>query len=362
MNKLQSIFQLLLVALCASCAHGGSESVVIPRPLSVQSGQGCFRVGDALTTVFDAPDSVAQPLAAYLRSCPLPCVVSGEDVPDRGVLRFELSDDRKLPSSAEGYALSVRKDGITVRSCGAAGLFYGLQTLLQLYDRHGARIPAQEITDAPRFAWRGLHLDVSRHFFDKAFVMKQLRLMASLKLNRLHLHLTDGAGWRLAVDRYPQLTERTAWRIGRTWQEWQDEGRRYAHEGDSAAYGGYYTKTDICEIVACADSLHIVVVPEIEMPAHSEEVLAVFPELSCTGRPDGGELCIGNEATFKFLENVLEEVLELFPSEYIHMGCDEASKTAWASCPKCRKRMESCLLYTSPSPRDLSTARMPSSA
>lgn len=340
MNKLRSIFQLLVAVLCAGCAHDGAESVVIPHPVSVQAGAGSFKVGDTLATVFDAPDSVVRPLAAYLRTCPLPCAMPGDDVSGRGALRFELSDDGALPTSAEGYALSIRPECVTIRSRGAAGLFYGLQTLLQLYDYHGARIPAQEIVDAPRFAWRGLHLDVSRHFFDKAFVLKQLRMMASLKLNRLHLHLTDGAGWRLAVDRYPQLTETAAWRIGRTWREWQTEGRCYASEGDPDAYGGYYTKADVREMVACGDSLHIVIVPEIEMPAHSEEVLAVFPELSCTGKPGAGDFCIGNDATFEFLENVLAETLELFPSAYIHIGGDEASKVAWATCPKCRARME----------------------
>lgn len=340
MNNFRFVFQLLLAVLCAGCAHGVAENVVIPRPASVRACGGCFRVDDAFAVVFDAPDSIAQPLAAYLRGCVLPIAEPCDDAPGRCVLRFELSGEVSLPPSAEGYALSVCPEGVTVRSRGAAGLFYGLQTLLQLYERHGARIPAQEILDAPRFAWRGLHLDLSRHFFDKAFVVKQLHMMASLKLNRLHLHLTDGAGWRLAVEGYPPLTETAAWRIGRTWREWQAGGCRYAREGDPGAYGGYYTKADVREIVACADSLHIVVVPEIEMPAHSEEVLAAFPCLSCTGQPGAGDFCIGNESTFEFLENVLAEVMELFPSEYIHIGGDEASKRTWASCPKCRARME----------------------
>lgn len=339
MNKLLFLFLPLFAALCAGCMRNETECVVIPRPMSVQTGTGSFRVGNTLATVFNAPDSIAQPLADYLQNSPLPCTVS-EHASDRGVLQFTISDDAALPASAEGYALSVRPEGITIRSRGAAGLFYGFQTLLQLYDHHGEQIPAQEIVDAPRFAWRGLHLDVSRHFFDKAFVLKQLRMMASLKFNRLHLHLTDGAGWRLAIDRYPQLTEKAAWRIGRTWREWQTGGCRYANENDSDAYGGYYTKADIREIIAYADSLHIVIVPEIEMPAHSEEVLAVFPELSCTGKPGTGDFCIGSESTFEFLENVLAETMDLFSSEYIHIGGDEASKAAWATCPKCRARMK----------------------
>ena len=343
MNRLRFGIVLLTAALCAGCARKGAECVVIPRPVSVEPAAGAFRVGDMLPTVIDAPDSVALPLAAFISTCPLPCSVSeptAADAPSgKGVLRIELSDDAALPRSIEGYTLSVHPQGIIVRSRGGAGLFYGVQTLLQLYDAHSGRIPSQEMVDSPRFAWRGLHLDVSRHFFDKAFDMKQMRMMAALKLNRLHLHLTDGAGWRLAIDRYPQLAERAAWRIGRTWQEWQAGGCRYAHEGDADACGGYYTREDIRELTEYAAALHITIVPEIEMPAHSEEVLALFPELSCTGKGGTGDFCIGNEGTFEFLENVLSEVMEMFPSEYIHIGGDEAAKTAWAACPKCRARM-----------------------
>ena len=232
--------------------------------------------------------------------------------------------------------------GAVVWARGEAGLFYGLQALLQLRGRYGDKIPAQRIVDAPRFGYRGMHLDESRHFFGKEFVKKQLRMMASLKLNRLHWHLTDGGGWRIEIDRYPELTEIAAWRAVEPWQEWLDAGRRpFGRREDPNAYGGFYTKEEIREVVAYADSLHITVIPEIEMPGHSEEVLAVYPELSCAGKPYVyDDLCIGNDKTFEFLENVLTEVMELFPSEYIHIGGDEATKKGWATCPKCRARMQ----------------------
>ncbi|EKC52778.1 beta-hexosaminidase precursor, partial [human gut metagenome] len=169
----------------------------------------------------------------------------------------------------------------------------------------------------------------------------QLRMMASLKLNRLHWHLTDGAGWRIQIDRYPLLTEVAAWRRGATWQQWRDGGAEYCRFDDPEASGGYYTKEEIREVVAYADSLHITVIPEIEMPGHSEEVLAVYPGLSCKGEPySGGDFCIGNDATFEFLENVLTEVMELFPSEYIHIGGDECPKTRWEKCPACQARIK----------------------
>lgn len=337
--KLKRCFVLLAAALCCAACGGAPECAVIPRPASVNDLSGRFRMCGPLALSFDAPVATAEVLSAYLQTTALSCRTDDSDA-TANYLRFELSDDGDLPASEEGYSLTIRPEGITIRSHGEAGLFYGLQTLLQLCRQYGDEIPARGIVDAPRFAYRGLHLDVSRHFFDKEFVKKQLRMMASLKLNRLHWHLTDGAGWRIAIDRYPLLTEVAAWRCGVTWQEWQAGGRCYCRSGEPGAYGGFYTKDDIREVVAYAGSLHITVIPEIEMPGHSEEVLAVYPELSCSGGPSGsGEFCIGNDATFEFLENVLTEVMALFPSEYIHIGGDEASKTAWANCPKCRRRM-----------------------
>lgn len=336
------LFLVGALLLCGACEHSARENALLPEPVAVREYPGSFKIHEPLSLWIDAPDSIARPLADYLRTTPIECVrEERKRHAAKNYLHLLLSKGDSLPESPEGYVLAIRPAGITVRSHGEAGLFYGLQTLLQLHAQYGDRIPAQKITDYPRFAWRGLHLDVSRNFFDKEFVKKQLRMMASLKLNRLHWHLTDGAGWRLAVDAYPRLTEEAAWRVGKTWQEWRRGGSRYARRGDPEASGGYYTKEQVRDVLALADSLHITVVPEIEMPGHSEEVLAVYPELSCSGRPGvNGEFCLGNEQTYVFLERVFSEVLELFPSEFIHIGGDEASSRAWMACPKCLALME----------------------
>jgi hexosaminidase len=184
-------------------------------------------------------------------------------------------------------------------------------------------------------------LDVSRHFYPVEFVKKQIRAMARFKLNRLHLHLTDAAGWRLEIARYPRLTDFAAWRTHPDWKSWWNGGRQYAERGSADAYGGYYTRNDIRELVEYALVHYITMIPEIEMPSHSEEVLTAYPELSCTHEPyKQADFCPGNEQTFEFLQGVLDEVMELFPSEYIHVGGDEAGKGAWRTCPLCRARMD----------------------
>ena len=242
---------------------------------------------------------------------------------------------------AEGYRLRIDGDGVQLDARTEAGLFYGKQTLLQLLTPEG--LPYVDITDAPRFAYRGLHLDVSRHFFPKEEVMKIMNAMAYYKLNTLHLHLTDAAGWRIQIDKYPKLTSEAAYRTESDWRKWWDSStdRKYLTEGTPGAYGGYYTKEDIRDILAYAKEKHINVIPEIEFPGHSEEVFIAYPELCCAGKPyTSSDFCIGNPKSFQFMEDVLTEVMELFPSEYIHVGGDEASKAAWKKCPKCQALMK----------------------
>ncbi|MDE6490918.1 MAG: family 20 glycosylhydrolase, partial [Muribaculaceae bacterium] len=195
------------------------------------------------------------------------------------------------------------------------------------------------VTESPRLPYRGMMIDVSRHFHDKDFILKQIDAMASLKLNNLHLHLTDGAGWRLEIQRYPRLSKYAAWRPQRLCMDWEENGKQYCDENTPGAYGGYFTRDDIKEIVDYAADRYINVIPEIEMPAHSEEVIAAYPELNCTGASGSREFCPGNEATFEFIENVLDEVMEMFPSQYIHVGGDEANKSGWRQCDRCAKRM-----------------------
>ena len=249
--------------------------------------------------------------------------------------------DSSIVTGNEAYRIEIDKKGVRLSANTETGIFYGLQTLLQLLNNGDNKtLPALTINDSPRFPYRGLHLDVSRHFFDKEFVKKQLNAMAYFKMNRLHWHLTDGAGWRIEIKKYPRLTSFAAWRPFDKLNDWWVGGRTFCEQDDPRAVGGYYTQDDIREVVAYAAERHITIIPEIEMPGHSEEVLATYPELSCSGKPYvNADFCIGTEKTFEFLENVLLEVIDLFPSEYIHIGGDEASKSSWNTCPRCQKRM-----------------------
>jgi len=196
----------------------------------------------------------------------------------------------------------------------------------------------------PSFAWRGMHLDVSRHFFPKEFIKKYIDLISFHKMNVFHWHLTDDNGWRIEIEKYPLLTEVSAWRADRSGVPWTEcEPQR---PGEPATYGGYFSKEDIREIVAYANERFVKIVPEIEMPGHTSEVFAAYPEFSCSGKknavqtgsywPNKEIFCAGKEETFHFLGNVLDEVIELFPSEYIHIGGDEADKTSWISCADCQ--------------------------
>ena len=238
-----------------------------------------------------------------------------------------------LPAFAreEAYELTVTPKGYKVQANTETGYFYALQTLKQMQT-------CGTVYDYPRFQYRGFMMDISRHFRDKDFIIKQLEALASLKVNQFHMHLTDDSGWRIQVDRYPLLTGQAAWRVGANWQEWCDKGRLYSKEGAPDAVGGYLTKADVREILSAAERLHITVIPEIEMPGHSREVVFAYPEVGCG---EGSyELCPGKEATFQLLESVLEEVIDLFPSPYIHIGGDEADKEHWKTCPDCQARMK----------------------
>lgn len=249
---------------------------------------------------------------------------------------------KNLEGGPEAYIMKVTHKGVTIKASGAAGVFYAQQTLRQMTcDGEIKEIQCCEIKDYPRFPYRGLHVDVSRHFRSVDFLKKQIDAMASFKMNRMHLHLTDAAGWRMQIDAYPELTEFAAWRPQTTWKEWWAGNRHYCNKETSGAYGGYYTKEEMMDLVEYAKARHIEIIPEIEMPSHSEEVLAAYPELGCSGEAyKDSEFCVGNEESFKFLETVLEEVMDVFPSKYIHIGGDEAGKQHWKTCPKCQQRMK----------------------
>lgn len=325
----------ILLFIC-TITYGSSKMSVIPVVKGVERIGGNFDMSLLKGVTISADSYETDLLYDYLLSSPLKLSKSSSN---NGVLTLRRVDKVNGCDSPEGYSLRVTKRGIDIEAISGAGLFYGVQTLLQM-SYGNKKIPCVEITDLPRFEYRGLMLDVSRHFFGKDFLKKQIDAMAYYKLNRLHLHLTDAAGWRLEIKRYPLLTSFAAWRDRPLWKDWWNNGRLYKNEGDTGAYGGYYTQEDIKELVAYAQKHFITIIPEIEMPAHSEEVLTAYPELSCTHVPyKQSDFCVGNEKTFEFLENVLTEVMALFPSEYIHVGGDEAGKLSWGDCELCRKRM-----------------------
>lgn len=319
------MFAALSLSVLVSCSRSdGMLLPVIPQPLHVIGGHGGFNTGLGPEEIED------------ISLLPFPDVT--ESLEKSGITVSVLEEVPGLGSNEEGYRLEVTKRGVGIEALSEAGVFYALRTLAFLSD--DGKVPCVEITDYPRFPYRGMHLDVSRHFKSKDFIKKQLDVMARYKLNRFHWHLTDGAGWRIEIDRYPELTDIAAWRPYPDWEAWWNGGRRYCTEDHPDADGGYYTKEDVREIIEYAAQRHITVIPEIEMPGHSEEVLAVYPELSCSGKPYvNSELCVGKEATFEFLENVLLEIIELFPSEYIHIGGDEAAHAGWKNCPDCQRRI-----------------------
>ena len=296
------ILSVIISVVCAAVAFAQGPENVIPVPSDILLTEGTYSYeGDPHVEISYVADGIAQ----------------------------------------EGYELEVTPDGVLIKATTETGAFYALQTLAQITNL-GAQKQLQccKITDAPRFPYRGLHVDVSRHFRSIDFLKKQIDAMAMFKMNRMHLHLTDAAGWRMQIDAYPRLTSFAAWRPQPTWKEWWAGNRHYAEEGQEAAFGGYYTKDELRDLVEYAHSKHIEVIPEIEMPSHSEEVLAAYPELGCSGEAyKDADFCVGNEAVFTFLETVLSEVMEVFPSKYIHIGGDEAGKQHWKTCPKCQALM-----------------------
>ncbi len=333
---------LWVLGMCLT-AHSLKAQSVIPVPLKMEQGTGSFLLSEKTKLYTNLQGGEAQLLENCLQTLPIH-LKEGKKKDTQNVLSLLITEKSGQLPTPESYTLSVTPERIQIQATSGAGLFYGIQTLLQLSvssDTGVITVSAVEVQDTPRFAYRGLMLDVSRHFFTKEFVKKQIDALAFYKINRLHLHLTDAAGWRIEIKKYPLLTEFAAWRTDANWKKWWNGDRKYVRFDEPGASGGYYTQDDIREIVEYARQHFITVIPEIEMPAHSEEVLSAYPQLSCAGEPyKNADFCVGNEETFTFLENVLTEVLELFPSEYIHIGGDEAGMAAWKTCPKCQKRMK----------------------
>lgn len=338
-NIFKSVLFSTLLLIGNSCSDRKGIDV-IPMPRSVEYHSGNFTISPETKFYTNLSAESRQALTDYLEGTSLGSVPFAESATSNNGIELNLCDS-SIVTGNEAYRIEIDKKGVRLSANTETGIFYGLQTLLQLLNNGDNKtLPALTINDSPRFPYRGLHLDVSRHFFDKEFVKKQLNAMAYFKMNRLHWHLTDGAGWRIEIKKYPRLTSFAAWRPFDKLNDWWVGGRTFCEQDDPRAVGGYYTQDDIREVVAYAAERHITIIPEIEMPGHSEEVLATYPELSCSGKPYvNADFCIGTEKTFEFLENVLLEVIDLFPSEYIHIGGDEASKSSWKTCPRCQKRM-----------------------
>ena len=335
---------LTLIALCI--VSGVSASTrhlqIIPQPVKAELRTGVF-VTAGCRVEWEGFDIRPENLAALTGRLVKPCHPASTW---NGVNAIVLRRDTAAGIPPEGYRIDISARRAQLSAGDDAGLFYGLQTLLQLADERG-NLPCVSIEDHPRYRYRGLHLDVCRHFFPVRFIKHYLDWMASCKLNTFHWHLTDDQGWRIEIKRYPRLTEIGGYRTRTQIGGFHEDPITY----EQGRYGGYYTQDEIREVVAYAAERHIAVIPEIEMPGHATAALAAYPELACGHGPKSFEtsgrwgvlddvFCPGKEQTFEFLEGVLDEVLELFPSKLIHIGGDKCPRVRWKECPDCRARME----------------------
>lgn len=304
-------FVIIIFLLSVGCKNNSKEYVkIIPKPMEcIIDSCNSVRI-DSLLLFSDKIDNILNIT--------------------KGVMTKDLDN--------EGYELVVSDSGIWIFSNTDAGVLYAKNTLRQLF--HNGEIPFVEIKDKPRFPYRGLMLDVSRHFFTKEEIKNLLDMMSFYKLNTFHWHLTDDGGWRIEIESYPKLTELASYRTAWEWKQWWREGGRFVSVNEERKFGGFYTKSDIREIVDYASERNITIIPEIEFPGHSREIFAAYPELCCSKKPYiQNTFCVGNDSTYIFMEKVLNEVMDLFPSKYIHIGGDETNTQYWKSCPMCQKLM-----------------------
>ncbi|WOD42688.1 beta-N-acetylhexosaminidase [Hwangdonia lutea] len=351
-------------------ANTEADYQVIPKPQTLNMQTGKFLV-DANTKIVgtEALKNEGEFLAGLLSAATGATV--GFSTEGQGNITLKLDDTIE---NEEGYTLNVTFDNIEIAGKNTKGVFYGIQTLRQLMPAgieladgsiKELTIPAVSISDNPRYQYRGMHLDVARHFYPVDFIKKYIDLIAMHKMNTFHWHLTEDQGWRIEIKKYPKLTEIGAWRNGTI------VGHHPGTDNDQKKYGGFYTQEDVKDIVAYATKKHVTVIPEIELPGHSSAAIAAYPYLSCfpdeptvvtndMGSEKGKEIqasgtpkivqetwgvfpdvyCAGKEETFAFLQDVLDEVIPLFPSTYIHIGGDECPKANWERCPSCQKRIK----------------------
>ena len=327
---------------------------LIPLPNRIQMVAGTFSINENTVIFANNSSNEANYLQQYLsENYGLKIKIVYEVNKVNNVISFLIAPAKIDVNDKEKYQLNIDSNSIKIFALDNAGIFYGIQSLIQLLPIEKSRnlnIPCLQINDGPRYQWRGMHLDCSRHFFTKNEVKKYIDYLAMYKLNVFHWHLVDDQGWRIEIKKYPFLTKigskRKATLIGKP--TFDSLGNPSANDKyDSTLYEGFYTQNDIKEIVAYAKNRHITVLPEIEMPGHSLAALAAYPQYACNAGPfetfsrwgvSDDVYCAGNEETFVFLENILKEVMSLFPSKYIHIGGDECVKTKWKSCEKCQNR------------------------
>lgn len=347
MNKLTQLTAAIALSLSTSvCAQ--DQLSIIPQPLQLEQKQGSYLLTEKAVIRIDDGNPELKALGELL----------AEGLFERTGIRLPVSTQKGNSGAAitlqlvsdtlgdEGYRLSVEKGGIMARAEKANGLFYAIQSIYQLLPVEkpggsGIAVPAVEIVDQPRFGWRGLMLDVGRYFYSVDYIKKYIDYLAMHKMNVFHWHLVEDHGWRIEIKKYPQLTDVSAWRPSTNFQR--------GPYINATPHGGFYTQEDVREVVAYAQSRYVTVVPEIELPGHVLSALVAYPELSCTGGPfqipeqwgiQKDIYCAGKEEVFTFLENVLSEVADLFPSEIIHIGGDEAPKDRWKECPHCQQRIK----------------------
>lgn len=360
MQKYYLFLILLFATLLSSCSKKVeiTELNLVPEPVYINMKDGSFTLSGKTKLFFEnlgQNSETSKYVSKTLRKYHLHLSPSGKDN-DNDIV-FRLNDTTNIEIGDEGYIIEVKVNGIYISANTEAGLFYGFQTFMQMlpeniattrYARIG--LPCCTILDFPAFSWRGCHRDVSRHFFSVQDIKKQLDLMAYYKMNKFHWHLTDDHGWRIEIEKYPELNEMASWRVDRDTIPWGEA--EPAQEGEERTYGGFYTKEEIKEVVEYAAERHIDVIPEIEFPGHCACILEAYPQFGCENDdttyqiqigpywPPRAILCGGNDSVMQFLKDIMDEVVPLFPYEYVHVGGDEAYKDNWKRCPRCQKRIK----------------------
>ncbi len=344
MNQKLLFFLLLTISFCGKAQN--SELNLIPKPQSIELKTGTFKIDKNTTIYFEPEFEIAGNfLNEYLRNG------ASFQLKNSSKKEAKIVIERDDSHPSQGYLLDISDSKISIKAGDSGGAFYAIQTLRQLLPTELEQnnreknssflIPQLTILDFPKFQYRGMHLDVSRHFFDTEFVKKYIANLAMLKMNKFHWHLTDDQGWRVEIKKYPELTSKGAFREETLIGHYNDTPQKF----DGTRYGGFYTQEEIKEVVAFAAKHNITIIPEIEMPGHAQAAISTYPELGCTGEQIPVATTWGvfeavfcpKEETFNFLENVLSEIIPLFPGEYIHIGGDEAPKIQWKNCAHCQQ-------------------------